>query len=91
LICEGEPRSAIRSGDDPAGVDQPSGATAFVSGGNFGSTVFDPMNGEELHIAICDACLSVKAAAGLVIHVVRSVPVSHVVSVQQWSAATTDS
>lgn len=39
-------------------LNQPSGGTAFSTGGHYGSTVFDPMgSGERLDIAVCDPCL----------------------------------
>lgn len=39
---------------------QPMGGTAFQSYGHYGSTVFDPMDGSFIELAICDQCL-VKA------------------------------
>lgn len=42
-------------GDD---TEQPYAATSFYSHGQYGSTVFDPMNSHEsLQIHICDECL----------------------------------
>ena len=38
-------------------ITQPSGGVQFTSYGNFGSRVFDPMNGEQLVIHFCDDCL----------------------------------
>ena len=38
--------------------EQPYEATAFTSGGHYGSTVYDPMsNYRHLRIIICDKCL----------------------------------
>lgn len=38
--------------------EQPYGATAFTSGGHYGSTVYDPMSQfRHLRIIICDKCL----------------------------------
>jgi hypothetical protein len=36
---------------------QPNGGLEFTSGGHYGSTVFDPMNGEKLSIVVCDECV----------------------------------
>lgn len=36
---------------------QPLRGVAFASAGHYGSTVFDPMDGTVLEIAICDVCL----------------------------------
>lgn len=39
-------------------TEQPYEATSFYSFGQYGSTVFDPMNNfESLKVDICDACL----------------------------------
>lgn len=37
--------------------DQPWGATCFYSHGQYGSTVFDPMDDSYLGIYICDECM----------------------------------
>ena len=43
---------------DPTHVEQPYEATAFTSGGHYGSTVYDPMSDyRHLRIIICDKCL----------------------------------
>lgn len=39
---------------------QPSEGLAFVTPGHYGSTVFDPMDGTFLELAICDDCLKEK-------------------------------
>lgn len=36
---------------------QPDNGLSFVSYGNYGSTVFDPMDGTYIQIAVCDECL----------------------------------
>lgn len=36
---------------------QPVGGVAFITYGHYGSTVFDPMNGDTMQIAVCDECL----------------------------------
>lgn len=35
----------------------PSGGVHFYTYGHYGSTVFDPVNGDSMHIYICDECL----------------------------------
>jgi hypothetical protein len=32
------------------------GGTHFTSTGNYGSTVYDPMDGHKIHIIVCDDC-----------------------------------
>lgn len=49
----------------PTGEDNhPSDGVAFQSHGNYGSTVFDPMDGTYLEINICDPCLSQAGMEG---------------------------
>ena len=36
----------------------PIGGTVFRTYGNYGSTVFDPMDASYLEIVVCDACLN---------------------------------
>ncbi len=57
LKCDKELEAAFGEGDDYP----PSEAVIFYAQGNYGSTVFDPMDGSSLKIYICDDCLS-KAA-----------------------------
>jgi len=42
---------------DEATGNQPLDGLAFVSGGHYGSTAFDPMDGSWLELNICDACV----------------------------------
>lgn len=39
---------------------QPYGATTFFSSGQYGSTVFDPIDDSMLQINVCDECLEKK-------------------------------
>jgi hypothetical protein len=49
-------------------INQPNDATTFISHGQYGSTLWDPMNSDEtLEINICDPCLVLKMES--VIHV----------------------
>lgn len=41
--------------------NQPSDGVAFQSHGHYGSTVWDPMDGQYIEINICDACLRAHA------------------------------
>jgi len=41
--------------------NQPYEGTAFTTHGHYGSTIFDPMDGQFLEINICDECLAVAA------------------------------
>lgn len=44
--------------DEEHWPEQPYGATTFTSGGQYGSTVYDPMSPDRyLYINICDKCL----------------------------------
>lgn len=38
-------------------TNQPSEGTSFWTHGNYGSTVFDPMDGTFIEVNICDECL----------------------------------
>jgi hypothetical protein len=50
----------------------PADATIFTSHGNYGSTVFDPLDGSLLQVNICDACLLTGQASGRVIFAPRA-------------------
>jgi hypothetical protein len=54
IACGTELESSV--GD--SGENQPSDATTFRSYGQYGSTVFDPMDGSFLEINVCDRCLT---------------------------------
>lgn len=43
--------------DDLENTLQPNDGLAFITYGHYGSTVFDPMNGDSMQIAVCDNCL----------------------------------
>ena len=47
---------------------QPMGGTAFSTRGHYGSTVFDPMDGTALEIAVCDKCLAAALETRRVFH-----------------------
>jgi hypothetical protein len=55
IVCRKKLETAIRSDDV---VNQPSEATVFTAKGQYGSTVFDPMDPDLfLEVNICDECL----------------------------------
>lgn len=39
---------------------QPMRGLAFSTGGHYGSSVFDPMDGSRIQIVVCDECLRAK-------------------------------
>lgn len=45
---------------DKVNTFHPLGGTTFFTYGHYGSTFFDPMNDDTLHICICDKCLEEK-------------------------------
>jgi hypothetical protein len=55
---------------DPVG-NQPVKGVEFITYGHYGSTVFDPMNGTQIAINICDACLRRAIDAGAVLEIHR--------------------
>lgn len=48
-------------------LNQPNDGLAFCTYGHYGSTFFDPMDGSQLEINICDSCLKKRAAEGFVL------------------------
>lgn len=64
----------LREIDDYEG--QPSDGIMCTSGGNYGSTVFDPMNGEKLAFNICDECIVEAGKKGRVMTYLSALPVS---------------
>jgi hypothetical protein len=47
--------------------NQPSNGLSFHAAGQYGSTAFDPMDGSQIEINVCDCCLTAKGRAGLVL------------------------
>lgn len=58
IVCDRE-IEGINNGPDYTG-NQPHGATTFVSHGQYGSTIWDPMDGSYIEINVCDECLAEK-------------------------------
>lgn len=50
---------------NPDGIYQPWGGTRFMSDGNHGSSAFDPQDGTQLSLIICDEHLTNNPAAVL--------------------------
>ena len=64
-------------------ANQPHGGTTFHARGQYGSTVFDPMDSQELEINVCDPCL-VKAADDLT--VIHNTPVRTSFRARFWDS-----
>ena len=45
---------------------QPDNGLSFHTHGHYGSTVFDPMDGSYIQIAVCDECLTKAFERGIV-------------------------
>jgi hypothetical protein len=56
--------------------NQPSGGVEFTTGGHYGSTVFDPMDGSIIAINVCDGCLAEEMGAGNVLAIIPAEPAS---------------
>ena len=52
---------------DNGEVNHPKGAVVFSARGNYGSTVFDPMDETYLEVNICDGCLRLAGIDGAVL------------------------
>ena len=73
LVCGKALEDAFAADQD---WNQPNDAVAFTANGNYGSTVFDPIDSlEALDINVCDTCLLTAAAQGRVQRVIRFRPV----------------
>lgn len=83
MVCDKELESAV--GDSER--NQPYEATTFVAYGQYGSTVFDPFDTDQvrrfLEVNICDECLTRKAKAGHVLHAV-TVPTPPKYELSTW-------
>jgi len=63
--------------------NQPSGGVHFSSYGNYGSTVFDEVDGSYLEINICDDCMKRASEQGKVMSA-RRVTTSRVEDQRLW-------
>lgn len=50
-----------------AGVNQPNHGIEFTAQGHYGTRVFDPMDGSQIAINVCDECLKRAGFAGMVL------------------------
>lgn len=57
LVCDKELENWNYTDDNERKSFHPLDGLHFRSYGHYGSTVFDPMDGSSLDIAICDECL----------------------------------
>lgn len=73
IVCEKELESALP--EKIQDVNQPYAGTTFFAYGQYGSTIFDPMDGSSLEINICDDCLDKKAKRGMIYFNYDRVPV----------------
>lgn len=82
IICHKKLDDAL---DDPGMGGQPYAGTAFRTQGHYGSTVFDPMTGDQrsLRIVVCDECLVAAAKLGLVLDE-NEIPRSPVFEQRLW-------
>ena len=47
---------------------QPMGGLAFATGGHFGTTKFDPMDGSMIELCICDECVEKAKNKNRILH-----------------------
>ncbi len=62
IIC-GKPLRRVM----PMTPAQPANGVMCSTHGNYGSTVFDDLDGERLHFNICDACLTTAGEQGRIV------------------------
>lgn len=77
IVCGKDLESALPA-DLEGGQNQPNDGTTFISHGQYGSTVWDPMDrggNEMLEINICDPCL--LQHKDKVLHVTRITTTDH--------------
>lgn len=71
LICG---RILLREMDDYEA--QPDSGVMCSTSGNYGSTVFDPMNGERIYFNICDECFKKAGSTGALQITIEAVPIT---------------
>lgn len=57
IICEVAVENWVDAYPDNSSVVHPLDGTVFRTYGNYGSTVFDPMDASYLEIVLCNSCL----------------------------------
>ena len=78
IVCK-RPLNEIPSGDSNHADD----ANSFRSRGQYGSTVYDPMDETYLEVNICDQCLTAAAKDGAVL--IGEVIETHRRKLKPWS------
>jgi len=74
IVCDKELELSFR-GDSEKNSRQCHNAVMFSSGGNYGSTVWDPCNGRlELLVNICDECITRKKDQVTLVTIHRPLP-----------------
>jgi hypothetical protein len=63
IVCNKQPEDIGTGFHEEWEPAQPYGATMFSSYGQYGSTVFDPQDGSQIRINVCDECLVAKRDA----------------------------
>lgn len=63
--------SGYNENDDPTIIQSLHDGLWFRSSGNYGSTIFDPMDEQYLEIPICDQCVLNKKYEATHIHSIR--------------------
>lgn len=63
IVCRTKLESVVPEFDN----NQPYKGTTFMSHGQYGSTVWDPMDGSFIQINICDECLTAAATDRMVL------------------------
>ena len=58
------PAKSPATGEDWDQINQPDSGITFATYGQYGTTVFDPMDGSFLEINICDDCVKEREAQG---------------------------
>jgi hypothetical protein len=72
LVCGKPSRPAMPGGGE---ASPPSDALLFLTYGNYGSTVFDSVLGEEYLLAvICDECVTAAGKQGHLLHCRKLLP-----------------
>lgn len=65
IVCD---RNFESAANDPSFDFVPYEGTLFYSHGHYGSTVFDPMDGTQLEVIVCDECLKARWQRVALVH-----------------------
>ena len=64
IVCKKTLTPVFADYSTPSGYVQPNDANTLGSSGNYGSTVFDPLDGSYVIANVCDTCLSTGLEEG---------------------------